>query len=195
MSKSIKGTETEKNVLKAFAGESQAFNRYKQFANKAKQEGYPYIEKIFDDNANMEKSHAFRLFSFLEGGDVEITATYPGGKNGTTIENLELSISAETQEADHAYPHFGQVAADEGFPAIAALFRNLAKIEADHAQRFTNLLNLVKSDRVYTQKDATTWICMVCGHVHVGAKAPMKCPVCMADAPFEPRGLDWYVKM
>ncbi|KAH0573706.1 Rubrerythrin 1 [Spironucleus salmonicida] len=195
MVKSIKGSETEKNVLKAFAGESQAFNRYMQFANKAKDEGFPYIQHIFANNAEMEKQHAFRLFSFLAGGDLEINACYPAGKLGTTLENLKLAVAGETEEAEHAYPAFSKVAADEGFPAIAALFRNLAKIEADHAQRFANLVKLVETESVFAQKDDTTWICMICGYVHVGAKAPMKCPVCMADKPFEPRGLDWYAKM
>ena len=176
----------------AFAGESQAANRYMQFANKAAEEGFPYIEKIFDDNSAMEKSHATRLFSFMEGRPVEITATYPCGKLGTTIENLKLSIAGETEEAEHAYPEFGKVAAEEGFPAIAALFRNLAKIEADHARRFKNLLALVEGNAVFERKDSITWICMICGYVHTGAKAPMKCPVCMADKPFEPRGVDWY---
>ena len=143
MSKSIEGTRTEKHLLMSYAGESQAFNRYTQFAAKAAEEGFPYIEKIFKDNAEMEKQHAIRLFSFMEGRPVEITATYPCGKLGSTLDNLKLSIAGETEEAEHAYPEFGKVAADEGFPAIAALFRNLAKIEADHARRFKNLLELV----------------------------------------------------
>ena len=192
MSKSIEGTRTEKHLLMAYAGESQAFNRYTQFAAKAAEEGFPYIEKIFKDNAEMEKQHAIRLFSFMEGRPVEITATYPCGKLGSTIDNLKLSIAGETDEAEKAYPEFGKVAADEGFPAIAALFRNLAKIEADHARRFKNLLELVQGNAVFERKDSITWICMICGYVHTGPKAPMKCPVCMADKPFEPRDFDWY---
>ncbi|MBO5813522.1 MAG: rubrerythrin family protein, partial [Alistipes sp.] len=138
--KSVKGTLTEKNLLKAFAGESQARNRYTFFASVAKKEGYEQISGVFTETAEQEKEHAKRFFKYLEGGDVEITATYPAGRIGTTIENLKAAAMGENEEWDVLYPEFANVADEEGFPEIARTFRNIAKVEAEHERRYLKLL-------------------------------------------------------
>lgn len=175
---SIKGTQTEKNLLKAFAGESQAKNRYTFFAKQAKKDGYEQISALFMETALNEEQHAKIFFKFLEGGDVEITAAYPAGMIGTTEENLKAAAMGENEEWTKLYPEFAQVATDEGFKKIAAIFRMIAKIEADHEARFLKLLQSVEEGRAFLRDEKIAWFCRKCGHVHFGTKAPEKCPVC-----------------
>ena len=176
--KSIKGTETEKNLLKAFAGESQARNRYTFFAKVAKAEGYEQIAAIFLETAEQEKQHAKRYFSHLEGGDVEITATYPAGKVGTTDENLLAAATGEHEEWSDLYPHFGDIAEAEGFLNIAATFRKIAGVEVQHEKRYRKLLARVEAGTVFSREEETSWQCRECGHIHVGKEAPKACPTC-----------------
>lgn len=175
---SIKGTETEKNLLKAFAGESQARNRYTFFAKQAKKEGFEQIANIFTETAEQEKEHAKRFFSFLEGGDVEITATYPAGKVGTTAENLKAAAMGENEEWNILYPSFADVAEKEGFKNVALCFRMIAKVEVEHEKRYNKLLANVESNKVFEKGESTKWKCINCGYVHEGSKAPEKCPAC-----------------
>jgi rubrerythrin len=176
--KSLKGTQTEKNLLISFAGESQARNRYTMFAKAAKVEGFEQICAIFLETAEQEKQHAKKFFSYLEGGDVEITATYPAGKVGTTAENLLASANGENEEWTDAYPHFADVAEAEGFPNIAATWRKIAAVEAQHEKRYRRLLKRVETNTVFAREEETTWQCRECGHVHVGKEAPKACPTC-----------------
>jgi len=176
--KSIKGTETEKNLLKSFAGESQARNRYTYFAKVAKTEGYEQIAAIFLETAEQEKTHAKKFFNYLEGGDVEITATYPAGKTGTTAENLLAAATGENEEWKEIYPHFADVAEAEGFLNIAASFRKIAAVEAQHEKRYSRLLERVVAGTVFIREEETTWQCRECGHIHVGKEAPKACPTC-----------------
>lgn len=175
---SIKGSETEKNLLKAFAGESQARNRYTFFAKQAKKEGFEQIANIFIETAEQEKEHAKRFFSFLEGGDLEITATYPAGKVGTTAENLEAAACGENEEWTEIYPHFADIAEKEGFKEVATAFRMIAKVEVEHENRYRRLLANVKEGKVFEKDEATRWKCINCGYVHDGKKSPEKCPAC-----------------
>jgi rubrerythrin len=184
--KSLKGTQTEKNLLIAFAGESQARNRYTLFANKAKEEGFEQIAAIFLETAEQEREHAKKFFSYLEGGAVEITATYPAGKVGTTAENLLASAEGENEEWTDAYPHFAEIAESEGFANIAATFRKIAAVEAQHEKRYRKLLDRVIKEQVFVRDEETTWQCRNCGHVHVGKEAPKACPTCaLSQAYFE----------
>ena len=176
--KSIKGTETEKNLLKAFAGESQARNRYTYFAKVAKTEGYEQIAAIFLETAEQEKAHAKKYFNHLEGGDVEITATYPAGKTGTTAENLLAAANGEHEEWTSLYPHFGDIAEAEGFLNIAATFRKIAAVEVQHEKRYRKLLARVEAGTVFSREEETSWQCRECGHIHVGKEAPKACPTC-----------------
>jgi len=176
--KSLKGTQTEKNLLISFAGESQARNRYTMFASEAKKAGFEQISAIFLETAEQEKEHAKKFFSYLEGGDVEITATYPAGKVGTTAENLLAAANGENEEWTDAYPHFAEVAEAEGFANIAATFRKIAAVEAQHEKRYRRLLARVEKDQVFSREEETTWQCRNCGHVHVGKDAPKACPTC-----------------
>lgn len=175
---SIKGTQTEKNLLKAFAGESQAKNRYTFFAKQAKKEGFEQISALFLETAMNEEEHAKIFFKFLEGGDVEITAAYPAGVIGSTAENLEAAAMGENEEWTKLYPEFAEVAAKEGFKKIAATFKLIAKIEADHEARFHQLLINIEEGTVFEKDENIAWICRKCGHVHFGKKALEKCPVC-----------------
>ncbi|MFK5883956.1 MAG: rubrerythrin family protein [Candidatus Izemoplasma sp.] len=175
---SLKGTETEKNLLKSFAGESQARNRYTMFAKIAKKEGYEQISELFTETANNELEHAKIFFRYLEGGAVEITATYPAGIEGTTKENLLASADGEMEEWVDLYPEFARIADEEGFKRIAASFRMIAKIEKDHEERYRKLLSNLEQDIVFESETETIWFCRNCGHVHVGKKAPGMCPVC-----------------
>ncbi|KYH34032.1 rubrerythrin [Clostridium tepidiprofundi DSM 19306] len=177
--KSIKGTETEKNLLKAFAGESQARNRYTYFASQAKKEGYKQIEAIFIETAENEKEHAKRFFKFLEGGGVEITAMYPSGKIGTTIENLEAAAEGENEEHTVLYPEFAKVAEEEGFPEIAKAFTMIAKVEIEHEKRYRKLIDNIKNGTVFKKDGKVFWKCRNCGYVHEGTEAPEKCPACL----------------
>ena len=175
---SIKGTQTEKNLLKSFAGESQARNRYTMFAKKASAEGYEHIAKMFMETAENEYQHAKKFFSFLEGGDVEITATYPAGKVGTTAENLKAAATGEHEEYTDLYPEFAKVAESEGFGAVATSYKLISKIEAHHEARYLALLKNIESESVFKKSAPTKWVCMKCGHIHEGTDAPKVCPTC-----------------
>lgn len=179
MSKSIKGTKTEQNLLKAFAGESQAKNRYEFFAKAAREEGYQQIAGIFELTASQEQQHAKRFFKFLEGGDVEITAMYPAGKIGATAENLKAAAMGENEEWTKLYPEFAAIAKDEGFGEVAAAFTLIAKVEAEHEKRYNKLLKNVQEGTVFQKKEKVKWVCSKCGYVHEGEKALDKCPACL----------------
>lgn len=176
--KSLKGTQTEKHLLMSFAGESQARMRYTMFASTAKKEGFEQIAAIFLETAEQEKEHAKKFFSYLEGGPVEITATFPAGIVGTTAENLKAAAEGENEEWTDAYPHFADVAEAEGFPVIAATFRKIAKVEAEHEKRYLRLLAKVEAGTVFSREEEISWQCRNCGHVHVGKDAPKACPTC-----------------
>jgi rubrerythrin len=175
---SIAGTQTEKNLLKAFAGESQAKNRYTFFAKTAKKEGYEQISALFAETALNEEEHAKIFFKFMEGNIVEITASYPAGKIGTTAENLKAAAAGENEEWTSLYPTFGEIAAKEGFPKIATAFKLIAKIEVHHEARFLKLLKNIEEAKVFEDDEETEWFCRKCGHVHKGKKALENCPVC-----------------
>ncbi|ADL12523.1 rubrerythrin [Acetohalobium arabaticum] len=174
----LKGTETEKNLLKSFAGESQARNRYDYFASQAKKEGYNQISNIFKETARNEKEHAKRVFKFLKGGEVEVTAAFPAGVIGTTVENLEAAAAGENHEHTSMYPEFAEVAEEEGFTEIAKVFREIAEAEEAHEERFLALLNNIKNDRVFKREEEVRWKCGNCGYVHDGKEAPEVCPAC-----------------
>lgn len=177
--KSVKGTETEKNLLKSFAGESQARMRYTYFAKVAKKEGFEQIAAIFAETAEQEKQHAKKFFSYLEGGMVEITASYPAGIISTTAENLKAAADGENEEWTELYPAFADIADAEGFPNIAATWRKIAAVEAQHEKRYRKLQERVETDTVFAREDEeTVWQCRECGHVHVGKNAPKACPTC-----------------
>ena len=174
----IKGTQTEKNLLTAFAGESQARNRYDFFASKAKKDGYVQIANVFSETALNEKEHAKRLFKFLEGGEIDITAAFPAGIIGTTAENLKASAGGEHHEWTEMYPEFAKIADEEGFCEIAAVFRNIAKAEKQHEKRFLGLLKNIEDGTVFKKDGVVYWKCNNCGYVHEGVEAPEKCPAC-----------------
>ena len=179
MEKSIKGTKTEQNLLKAFAGESQARNRYEMFVKVAKKEGYEQIAAIFQETANQEKEHAKRFFSFLEGGMTEITATYPAGIVGTTKENLKAAAEGENEEWTTLYPAFAETAKEEGFPEVAACFKMIAKVETEHERRYLKLLQNLSEDKVFMKDGKVWWKCLNCGYVYESEKALEKCPACL----------------
>jgi len=181
MEKSLKGTKTEQNLLKAFAGESQARNRYEFFAKKAKKEGYEQISAIFLDTANQEKAHASRFFKFLEGGEVEITASYPAGKIGTTLENLQAAAMGENEEWTKLYPEFAKIAEEEGFKEVASAFKLIAKVEIEHEKRYNRLIESLETDTVFKKNKKTKWQCRNCGYVHEGEKALETCPACLHE--------------
>ncbi len=175
---SIKGTETEKNLLKSFAGESQARNRYTYFASVAKKEGYVHIQAIFEETANQEKEHAKRFFKFLEGGDLEIQATFPAGKIGTTAENLRAAAAGEHEEWTELYPAFAETAMKEGFKDIANVWKNISIAEKRHEERYKAFLELVESNGMFKTSEKATWRCRNCGYVQEGTVAPGTCPAC-----------------
>jgi len=175
----LKGTKTEKNLLKSFAGESQARARYMMFAKIAKKEGYEQISAMFLETAANEVEHAKVFFRHLEGGDVEITATYPAGIEGTTTDNLLAAANGENEEWTELYPEFAKIALEEGFPKIAQSFKLIAKIEKDHEDRYRKLLSNIKEDIVFKSEEETLWFCRNCGHVHFGKRAPGMCPACL----------------
>ncbi|MBO5829208.1 MAG: rubrerythrin family protein [Paludibacteraceae bacterium] len=186
MAKSVKGTQTEKNLLTSFAGESQARMRYTYFASVAKKEGYEQISAIFMETADQEKEHAKRMFKWLEGGPVEITAKYPAGIIGTTLENLKAAAEGEKEEWTMDYPHFADVAEQEGFDAIAAMYRNIAIAEKGHEERYRALLNNIENGTVFKKSEEVIWQCRNCGYIHTGTEAPKECPACAhAQAHFE----------
>lgn len=187
MEKSIKGTETEKNLLKSFAGESQARSRYTFFASVAKKEGFEQIAGVFAETAEQEKEHAERFFKFLEGGMLEITASYPAGSIGTTTENLAAAAAGENEEWTELYPEFARIAEEEGFKAIAVAYRQIAKVEAEHEARYRKLLANVNEGKVFEKDEEIMWQCRNCGWVFKGKKAPKTCPACEhAQSYFEP---------
>ena len=174
----LKGTKTEKNLLTAFAGESQARNRYTYFASQAKKEGYEQIAFIFEETANQEKEHAKRLFKFLEGGEVEISASFPAGVIGTTLENLKAAAAGERYEHSEMYPGFAKVAREEGFDTIAAVFEAIAVAEKQHEKRYNDLAANIEAGRVFKRDEQVVWRCRNCGYIHVGTEAPESCPAC-----------------
>lgn len=175
---SIKNTQTEKNLLKAFAGESQARNRYTYYAGQARKEGLMQIAAQFEETANQEKEHAKRFFSFLEGGEVEITASFPAGKILNTLENLEAAASGEHEEHSMLYPSFAKTAHEEGFEEIAKLFEFVAIAEKQHERQFLNFAKNVKNNNVFSRDNKVTWRCLNCGYIHEDTDAPTACPAC-----------------
>ena len=174
----LKGTKTEQNLLKAFAGESQARNRYTMFASQARKEGYQQIAAIFEETAGNELEHAKLFFKKLEGGDVEITASYPAGKVGMTFENLREAAKGEHLEFEVIYQEFASTARVEGFEDIAELFEKIATIEKEHEDRYRKLYQNVKNNKVFEKDEEVEWVCRECGYVHKGTASPEICPVC-----------------
>ncbi len=190
--KSLKGTKTEKNILTAFAGESQARNRYSFFSGKAKSEGFVQISSIFEETADQEKEHAKRLFKFLEGGEVEITAAFPAGVIGSTEANLLESAAGERYEHTEMYPSFAKIADEEGFSEVAATMRAIAVAEAWHEKRYLDFAANIKEGRVFTREKSVKWRCRNCGYTHEGLSAPDCCPACVhPKAHFELLGINW----
>jgi rubrerythrin len=178
MSKSVKGTQTEKNLLAAFAGESQARNRYTYFASVAKKEGYEQISRFFIETADNEKEHAKVFFKYLEGGEVEITSSYPAGMIKDTKTNLDEAAKGENLEWTTLYQDFAKTAKDEGFPEIARSFEQIAKVERFHEERYRKLRSNMDKSEVFKKKSTTKWHCLNCGYVHEGDEAPKECPAC-----------------
>jgi rubrerythrin len=177
--KTIKGTKTEKNLLIAFAGESQARNRYTYFASAAKKEGFEQISGIFLETAENEKEHAKRFFKFLEGGDIEIQASYPAGIIGNTAGNLEAAADGEKMEWTTIYKEFEGVAMDEGFKEIASVFKEISEVEEQHETRYRKLLKNIEEGKVFKRDTVVKWKCRNCGYIHEGKEAPEKCPACV----------------
>ncbi|MCF7922983.1 MAG: rubrerythrin family protein [Candidatus Marinimicrobia bacterium] len=192
MASSIKGTQTEKNLLIAFAGESQARNRYTYFASAAKKEGLVQISQIFEETANQEKEHATRFFKFLEGGDLEITETFPAGKIGTTLENLKAAAAGEEHEWTTMYPEFAKIAREEGFKAVAIAFESISIAEKQHEKRYVDLAKNLEEGRVFKRNGKVVWRCINCGYLHEGEDAPKACPACLHPQEyFELLGENW----
>lgn len=177
--KSIKGSKTEKNLLASFAGESQARNRYTYFSSVAKKEGYEQMSWIFSDTADNEKEHAKRFFKFLEGGPVEITASYPAGKIGATLDNLLAAAAGENEEHTKLYPGAAKIADEEGFPEIAKTYREIAHVEVGHEKRYLALAANIRSGKVFKKEKTVKWRCRNCGYIHEGPEAPEQCPACL----------------
>ena len=190
--KSLKGTKTEQNIMGAFAGESQARNRYSYFASKAKKEGYVQIANFFNETADNEKEHAKRLFKFLEGGEVEITAAFPAGIIGSTAENLKASAAGENHEHTTMYPEFAQIADEEGFSEVADVMRSIAVAEKQHEKRYLALLENIEKNRVFKKETVVRWKCNNCGYIHEGPDALDECPACAyPQAHFEILSENW----
>ena len=188
----LKGSKTEKNLLTAFAGESQARNRYTYFASKAKKEGYVQMSAIFEETANHEKEHAKRLFKFLEGGDLEVTSAFPAGVIGSTAENLKAAAAGENHEHTEMYPEFAEIARKEGFESIAKVFESIAVAEKYHEARYLGLLKSIEEDKVFKEEKSVVWRCRNCGYLHEGDRAPKKCPACAhPQAYFERKTETW----
>ncbi|MCK5000382.1 MAG: rubrerythrin family protein [Anaerohalosphaera sp.] len=175
---SLKGSQTEKNILTAFAGESQARNKYTYFASKAKKEGYVQISAIFEETANQEKEHAKRLFKLLEGGTAEVTASFPAGVIGTTVENLKEAAAGEDFETTEMYPGFAKTAVAEGFKEIAGILKAIAVAEKRHRDRYLALANNIETEHVFVRDGVQRWVCRNCGYVVEGVSAPGTCPAC-----------------
>jgi rubrerythrin len=184
MNKSIKGTKTEQNLLKAFAGESQARNRYEFFSSAAKKEGYEQIAAIFQETADQEKEHAKRFFKFLEGGVTEITAAYPAGRIGTTSENLKAAAEGEHEEWTDLYLKFAEIAKEEGFMEVSTAFKMISKVEAEHERRYLKLLQNISEDKVFMKSGKVWWKCRNCGYVYESEKALEMCPACLHPKSF-----------
>lgn len=192
MSKSIKGTQTEKNLMISFAGESQARNRYTYFASVAKKEGLVQISSIFEETAAQEKEHAKRFFKFMEGGDVEITETFPAGPVGNTLENLKAAAEGEEHEWETMYPAFAKVAREEGFEAIARAWEAICIAEKQHGKRYRDLADNLEAGRVFKRNGKVVWRCRNCGYLHEAEEAPQLCPACLhPQAHFELLGENW----
>jgi rubrerythrin len=176
--KSLKGTQTENNILAAFAGESQARNRYTFFASKAKKEGYEQIYGIFLETADNEKEHAERLFKFLEGGEAEVKASFPAGIIGSTKDNLKEAAGGENYEHTTMYPEFANTADEEGFPEVAETMRAIAGAEKQHEKRYLGLLDNLNNNRVFKRNEVVKWRCRNCGYIHEGTEPPEECPAC-----------------
>lgn len=188
----LKGSRTEQNLLTAFAGESQARNRYTYAAERAREEGFEQIAGIFEETADQEREHAKRLFSFLEGGEVEVQAAFPAGVTGTTADNLEAAAAGEHYEQTEMYPQFAEIAQEEGFKAIARVFRAIAVAEKQHEKRYVGLLENLTSGTVFQKQDSVVWRCLNCGYLHEGPKAPAVCQACAKPkAYFELLGENW----
>jgi len=177
--KTLKGSKTEQNLLKAFAGESQARMRYDYFAKQAKKEGLEQMAAIFEETSLNEKEHAKRFFKFLEGGMVEITASYPAGTIGTTLENLKAAADGENEEWTELYPEFSRIAEEEGFKEVAAAFKMIAKVEKAHEERYRTLYENLESGKVFKRGEKVVWKCRNCGYLHEAASAPQTCPACL----------------
>jgi len=189
---SLRGTKTERNLLTAFAGESQARNRYTYYAGAARKEGFVQISDIFEETANQEREHAKRFFKFLEGGEVEIQAAFPAGVIGTTAENLRAAAAGEHEEWSSMYPGFAAVAREEGFDAIAAVFEAVSVAEKQHEKRYLDLLANVESGTVFRKDKKVVWRCRNCGYLHEGEESPKACPACAhPQAHFELLGENW----
>lgn len=192
MAKSIKGTQTEKNLLIAFAGESQARNRYTFFAGQAKKEGLVQIAEIFEETADQEKEHAKRFFKFLEGGEVEVVEKFPAGKIGTTLENLISAAEGEEHEWEEMYPAFAKVAREEGFNEVASAFDAISIAEKQHGKRYRDLANNLESGKVFRRNNKVVWRCKNCGFLHEAEEAPNVCPACLhPQSYFELLGENW----
>jgi rubrerythrin len=190
--KSVKGSKTEKNLLTSFAGESQARNRYTYFASAATKEGFVQIGNIFGETADNEKEHAKRMFKFLEGGMVEITASYPAGKIGTTAENLAASAAGENEEWTLLYPAFAKTAREEGFAEVGAMYDSVSVAEAQHEKRYRALLANIEQGKVFKKATKVKWRCANCGYIHEGTEAPKLCPACNhPQAHFEVLAENW----
>ena len=188
----IKGTQTEKNLIGAFAGESQARNRYTYFSSKARDDGYIQISQIFAETADQESEHAKRFFGFLEGGDVEVQAAFPAGVVGTTADNLNTAAAGEHFEWTELYPGFAKVAREEGFEAVAAVFENVSVAEKQHDKRYSELVKNVEDGTVFEKESPTVWRCINCGYVYEGKAAPKACPACAhPQAYYELLGENW----
>jgi rubrerythrin len=188
----FKGSKTETNILTAFAGESQARNRYTFFAKKAKKQGFVQISKIFEETANQEKAHASALFKLLEGGEVEISAAFPAGVTGDTVDNLKAAAGGEHYEWSDMYPSFAKIASDEGFEKIAKIFESIAVAEKQHEHRYLALAANIEQGKVFKRDKPVTWWCQNCGYIHTATTAPDACPACMHPQPhFEILAENW----
>jgi len=188
----LAGTKTEKNILAAFTGESQARNRYDMYAGQAKKEGYVQISRIFSETAEQEREHAKRLFKLLQGGEVEITGSFPAGVIGTTEENLKAAAAGENYEHTRMYPEFAATAREEGFDGIAKIFESIAVAEKQHEKRYNDLAANIEAGRVYKRDGVVIWRCLNCGYLHEGTEAPKVCPACAhPQSYFELLGENW----
>lgn len=188
----LQGTRTEKNILTAFCGESQARNRYTYFSKKARKEGFIQIANIFEETANQEKEHAKRFFKLLEGGEIEIVGSFPAGTIGTTIQNLKASAIGENQEHTIIYPGFAKIAKDEGFEKVATVFKAISVAEKQHEKRYSDLADNIEKNKIFARETSLKWRCINCGYLHNGNNALVKCPACdHSKAYFELLGENW----